>query len=121
MDKNENPMTECDQITKQHINDGVVEHVRSAKTSYGIGSVHYLRHCAVVCQNRDTSKVRIVFDALKYVNNEPSRFIFKTVYITFTTSLRKKCPNTEFFLVRIQENPDQKKFRIWTLHAVHEF
>ena len=27
----------------------------------------------------------------------------------------KKCPNTEFFLVRIQENTDQKKLRIWTL------
>ena len=37
-------------------------------------------------------------------------------------SLRKKCPNTEFFLTRIflypdwiQENTDQKKLRIWTL------
>ena len=35
--------------------------------------------------------------------------------------LREKCPNTEFFLVsiflysiRIQENTDQKKLRIWT-------
>ena len=37
-------------------------------------------------------------------------------------SLREKCPNTEFFLVRIflysdwiQENRDQKKLRMWTL------
>ena len=37
-------------------------------------------------------------------------------------SLRKKCPHTEFFLVRIflysnwiQENTDQKKLRIWIL------
>ena len=37
-------------------------------------------------------------------------------------SLREKCPNTEFFLVRIflysvriQENTHQKKLRIWTL------
>ena len=37
-------------------------------------------------------------------------------------SLREKCPNTEFFLVRIflyldwiQKNVDQKKLRIWTL------
>ena len=36
--------------------------------------------------------------------------------------LREKCPNTEFLLIRIfphsvrlQENMDQKKFRIWTL------
>ena len=38
-----------------------------------------------------------------------------------TKTLPEKCPNTEFFLVRIflysdwiQENMDQKKFRIWT-------
>ena len=37
-------------------------------------------------------------------------------------TLREKCLNTEFFLVRkspfsvrIQENTDQKKLRIWTL------
>ena len=37
-------------------------------------------------------------------------------------TLREKCPNTEFFQVRIflysvqrQENTDQKKLRIWTL------
>ena len=29
--------------------------------------------------------------------------------------LRGKCINTEFFLVRIQENTDQEKLRIWTL------
>ena len=29
--------------------------------------------------------------------------------------LREKCPNTEFFMVRIQEKADQKKLRIWTL------
>ena len=39
-----------------------------------------------------------------------------------TELLREKCPNTDFFLVRIfvyavrvQENTDQKKIRIWTL------
>ena len=30
-------------------------------------------------------------------------------------SLREKCPNTKFFLVRIPENTDQKKLRISTL------
>ena len=30
-------------------------------------------------------------------------------------TLRGKCPNTEFFLVRIQENTDHKKLRIWIL------
>ena len=44
-------------------------------------------------------------------------------YSCFAKSpLREKCPNTEFFLVRIfvhsvriQENADQKKLRLWTL------
>ena len=30
-------------------------------------------------------------------------------------TLREKCPNTKFFLVRIQENTDQKKSSTWTL------
>ena len=41
---------------------------------------------------------------------------------TVNDTLREKCPNTEFFLVRIflysvriQENTDHKKLRIWTL------
>ena len=29
--------------------------------------------------------------------------------------LPEKCPNTEFFLVRIFPHSDQKKLRIWTL------
>ena len=32
-------------------------------------------------------------------------------------SLRENCPNNEFFLVRIQEDTDQKKLGIWTLFA----
>ena len=27
----------------------------------------------------------------------------------------KNCPNTVFFQVRMRENTDQKKFRIWTV------
>ena len=38
----------------------------------------------------------------------------KMQYLTILAQ-REKCPNTEFFLVRIQENTDQKKLRIWTL------
>ena len=36
------------------------------------------------------------------------------VLFTATETLREKCPNTEFFLVRLQENTDQKKICIWT-------
>ena len=36
------------------------------------------------------------------------------VLFTATETLCGKCPNTEFFLVRIQENTDQKEICIWT-------
>ena len=46
----------------------------------------------------------------------------KMLNISFSLSLRKKCPNTKFFLfrifpysVRMRENTDQKKLRIRTL------
>ena len=65
-------MIEYNKIIKQYINDGIVEPVRSTKTSYDIGSVHYLPQRAVFRQNRDTAKVRIVFDASAHVDNESS-------------------------------------------------
>ena len=47
---------------------------------------------------------------------------FSTFYVLLKLSLRGKCLNTEFFLVRIylysvrlKKNTDQKKFGIWTL------
>ena len=55
LDKNENSMAEHDKIIKQYINDGIVEPVHSATTSYNVGSIHYLPHGAVVLQNRDTT------------------------------------------------------------------
>ena len=71
LDRNENLMIESDKRIKQHIDD-IVEPLRSITTSYDLISVDYLPHCAVVCLNRDTTKVHIVFDALAFVDNEPS-------------------------------------------------
>ena len=71
LDRNENLMIESNKRIKQHIDD-IVEPLRSTTTSYDLISVDYLPHCAVVCLNRDTTKVHIVFDALAYVDNEPS-------------------------------------------------
>ena len=65
-------MIEYNKIIKQYINDSIVEPVRSTTTYYDLGSVRYLPHRAVVRQNRDTTKVRIVFDASAHVDNEPS-------------------------------------------------
>ena len=35
-------------------------------------------------------------------------------------TLRKKCPNTQSFLVRIRENKDQKKLSIQTLSHIEK-
>ena len=37
------------------------------------------------------------------------------IYDPLGITLRKKCPNTEFFLVRIFLYSDQKKLRIWII------
>ena len=36
-------------------------------------------------------------------------------HVPIQKNCMKKCRNMEFFLVRMQENTDQKKLRIWTL------
>ena len=36
-------------------------------------------------------------------------------FIFHKHTLLEKCPNTEFLQVRMRENADQKKTRIWTL------
>ena len=40
---------------------------------------------------------------------------FEITLVLIKYSLREKCPKTKFFLVRVQENLDQKKLLIWTL------
>ena len=48
-------------------------------------------------------------------------FIIAIIIIIIVTiifvllTLYEMCPNTEFFLVRMRKNTDQKKLRIWTL------
>ena len=43
------------------------------------------------------------------------------IWVGFLTQvLRRKCPNTEFFLVHISLYSDKKKLSIWTLHAMRK-
>ena len=65
-------MIEYNKIIKQYTNDGIAEPARSTTTFYDLGSIHYLPHHTAVRQNRDTTKVRIVFDASAHFDNEPS-------------------------------------------------
>ena len=48
---------------------GIIEEV---KDSGKLGNVHYLSHQPVVRTERDTTKLRIVFDASSKTSNEPS-------------------------------------------------
>ena len=41
------------------------------KDSPGVGKVHYLPHRPVIKSDRETTKIRIVFDASAHVNGEP--------------------------------------------------
>ena len=63
--------SEYNKIVNQYIEDGIVEYVPSENTGE-INEVHYLPHRAVVRENRETSKVRIVYDASARLPNEPS-------------------------------------------------
>ena len=62
-------------------------------------------------------------EIIDWVKNFPIRSFFLVRIFLYSDWIRRfKCPNTELFLirifmysVRIQENTDQKKLRIWTL------
>ena len=69
LQKNTLLFIENDKIIKDYIKEGIVETVQ---THGAPCEVHYLPHRAVVRQNKDTTKVRIVFDASSKVRDEPS-------------------------------------------------
>ena len=52
-------LQEYDSIIRTQLQSGIVEEVKDGDA----GTVHYLPHHAVVWQDKDTTKVRIVFDA----------------------------------------------------------
>ena len=61
-------------------------------------------------------------------NGQIIYFLYRTKAITkklynnmmrsIKVSLREKCPNTDYLLVRIPEKANQKKLRVWT-HFTH--
>ena len=70
-----------------------------------------MRHIRKFCGVSITTEIQLIF-------KQPP---LPTI-LPFRCTLRGKCPNTEFFLVRIflhsvriQENTDQKQLRIWTV------
>ena len=55
-------LREYDQIIPQRIQDGIVEIVPDKEINTAEESVHYLPHHGVVRQDRETTKLRIVYD-----------------------------------------------------------
>ncbi len=57
-------MKEYDAIIRNQIELGTVEHVKQrSSTDENISCIHYLPHDAVVRRDKDTTKVRVVYDA----------------------------------------------------------
>ena len=54
-------LKEYDSIIRAQLGQGIVEEVKEDATA--LGAVHYLPHHAVVRQDKDTTKVRVVYDA----------------------------------------------------------
>ena len=68
LQKNTSLFTEYDKAIKNYIKEGIAETVQ---THGAPAEVYYLPHRAVVRENKDTTKVRIVFDASSKVRDEP--------------------------------------------------
>ena len=89
--------------------------------------VSFSRHSYTVPRREYASgEAKSILDVLdndtKQISRKASvvKVWFQNIYGTivpleFEATLRGKCPNTEFFMVRIQENMYQKKLCIWTL------
>ena len=54
---------------EDHKSQGIIQEVKDSRK---LGNVHYLPHQPVVRTERDTAKLRIVFDASSKTSNEPS-------------------------------------------------
>ena len=72
LSKNNDLFNEYAKIIKDFLNEDVVENVPPSEEIVLHGSAHYLPHRAVVKENPETRKVRIVFDGSAHSTNEPS-------------------------------------------------
>ena len=63
-----NIVAEYDNIFKEYENNGIIERVPFKEISMENGSVHYLPHRPVIRNDKETTKIRAVFDASCKVN-----------------------------------------------------
>ena len=70
--KNVDVLNTYDEIIKGYLNQGIVEKVPHLSEHKEPGTVHYLPHQAVIKKDRETTKLRIVFDAASKTKNDLS-------------------------------------------------
>ena len=61
-----------DAVIRDQLKDGVLEKVVDNEEPLQEGSVHYIPHREVLCQDRQATKLRIVYDASAKAKNEVS-------------------------------------------------
>ena len=70
LDNNLDLKIEYDNIFRNYLNEGIIEKVNYESAIPGC--VHYLPHHAVICNDKETTKVRVVFDASAKLPKSPS-------------------------------------------------
>ena len=84
LSKNNNLFNEYDKVIKHYLKEDIVQIVPPSEEIVLPGSTHYLPHRAVIKENRETMKVRIVFDGSAHSPNEPSiNDVLYSVYAPF--------------------------------------
>ena len=63
-------MQNYDRIIQKQIEKGIVEDATIAEANSA--RLHYLPHHAIVCSDKDTTKLRIVYDASARTDGNPS-------------------------------------------------
>ena len=71
LEKNEPLLIEYKAILKKYLKNDIIEKAEEENYDTGLGNMLYLPHRPVIKPNRETTKVRIVFDVPAHVKNEP--------------------------------------------------
>ena len=69
---NEYLLSQYNQIIKDQLQADVIEKFEQNTTEHEVGQVHYLPHLPVIRNDKQTTKVRIVYDASSKIGNSPS-------------------------------------------------
>ena len=68
------------------------------------------------CENLLNENGQIIY--FLYRTKAITKKVYNNMMRSIKVSLREKCPNTDYLLVRIPEKTNQKKLRVWT-HFTH--